>query len=124
MILRSTLFKNKKEEGMQPRELIKLGFQYFAQKDYPTAAEFFKKAIAIDSTFLAAYSALCETLNRMGEIDQAMEWVQKWLQLDPDDALAHATLSRLYVQKGMIEQAEREMAISRFLSEQQGRSDE
>ncbi len=57
---------------MSPRELIKLGFEYFAQKDYERAACYFTKALELDDTFIAAYSALAETLNRMGEIEQAM----------------------------------------------------
>ncbi len=101
---------------MTPRELIKLGFEYFAQKDYEKAACYFKKALEMDETFIAAYSALAETLNRMGNIDHAMEVVKKWLELDNNDALAHATLSRIYVQLGQIELAEKELSISKFLS--------
>jgi len=103
-------------ESMSPRELIKPWVEYFAQKDYERAACYFKKALELDVTFIAAYSALAETLNRMGEIDQAMEVVQKWLEFDNNDALAHATISRIYVQLGQIEQAEKELAISKFLS--------
>lgn len=101
---------------MMPRELIKLGFEYFAQKDYERAACYFQKALELDDCFIAAYSALAETFNRMGSIDQALEIVQRWLELDNNDALAHATLSRLYVQLGKIELAEKELAISKFLS--------
>ena len=72
----------------------------------------------MDDKFEAAYSALSESLNRVGKIDEAIPVVKRWLEVNKDDPIAHTALSRLYVQKGMIEEAEREMAISNFLSQQ------
>lgn len=103
---------------MTKQDYLNKGFQHFAEKHYEKAVIFFKKAIETDHTFEPAYSALSETLNRMGEIDQAIPVVQKWIELNKQDPLAHTALSRLYVQKGMIEEAEREMAISNFLAQQ------
>ena len=55
----------------------------------------------------------------MGKIDEAIPVVKRWLEVNKQDPIAHTALSRLYVQKGMIEEAEREMAISNFLSQQE-----
>jgi tetratricopeptide (TPR) repeat protein len=104
---------------MNKQDLLNKGFQYFAQMDYERAVVFFEKAIEIDDEFEAAYSALSESLNRMGRIDDAIPVVRKWIEINSEDPIAHTALSRLYVQKGMKEKAEEEMAISAFLSRQQ-----
>jgi len=103
---------------MNRQEFLNKGFEYFAERDYERAAILFEKAINADHSFEAAYSALSETLNRMGKIDEAIPIVQKWIEINKYDPLAHTALSRLYVQKGMIEEAEKEMAISNFLTKQ------
>ena len=104
---------------MTKQDLLNKGFQYFAQMDYERAIVFFEKAIQIDDKFEAAYSALSESLNRLGRIDEAIPFVQKWIEINGEDPIAHTALSRLYVQKGMREKAEVEMAVSAFLSEKQ-----
>jgi tetratricopeptide (TPR) repeat protein len=103
---------------LNKQEFLNKGFQYFAQRDYERAIIFFEKALEEDNTFEPAYSALSESLNRMGKIDDAIPVVQKWIEINKHDPIAHTALSRLFVQKGMIEEAEKEMAISNFLSNQ------
>jgi len=103
---------------MNKQDLLNKGFQYFAQMDYERAVVFFEKAIEMDDSFEAAYSALSESLNRMGKIDEAIPVVKKWIEINAEDPIAHSALSRLYVQKGMKDKAEEEMAISTFLSRQ------
>ncbi|HHM02106.1 MAG TPA: tetratricopeptide repeat protein [Caldithrix abyssi] len=101
---------------MGKQELLNQGFQHFARREYDQAQKLFEQAIGEDETFEAAYSALAECLNRQGEIARAIDIVQKWIAINPRDPLAHTALSRLYVQKGMIQEAEDEMAISNRLS--------
>jgi len=101
---------------MTKQELLNNGFQHFAKREYDDAKNSFKQALELDEKFEAAYSALSETLNRMGKVDDAIIVVQKWIAINPKDALAHTALSRLYVQKGMIDEAEYEMAISNQLN--------
>lgn len=97
---------------MTKQEHLSSGFQHFAKREYNLAKESFQAAIDLDEKFEAAYSALSETYNRQGDIENAMELVKKWIKINPKDPLAHTALSRLYVQKGMIMEAETEMAIS------------
>jgi tetratricopeptide (TPR) repeat protein len=111
------LFRGKK--SMTKQNLLNKGFQYFAQMDYERAIIFFEKAIQLDDTFEIAYSGLSESLNRLGRIDEAIPVVKKWIDLNGDDPIAHTALSRLYVQKGMRDKAEEEMALSVFLSKKQ-----
>ncbi len=101
------------------QQLLNKGFQYFSEREYEKAEFFFRKALEADGFFEAAYSALAETLNRMGRIDEAVRIVHQWLQYNKDNPKAHYTLSRLYVQKGMLTEAEQEMALSQRLDGQQ-----
>lgn len=104
---------------MDKQEFLNKGFEHFAEKNYERAIVLFKKALDEDDTFEPAYNALAEALNRMGRIEEAIPIVKKWIEVNKYDPIAHTALSRLYVQKGMIEEAEREMAISNFLAQQE-----
>ncbi len=103
---------------MTKQEYLTNGFQHFAQKEYENAKDCFQKALDMDEKFEAAYSALSETYNRQGDVNTAMDIVKKWIKINPKDPLAHTALSRLYVQKGMIMEAETEMAISDKLNQE------
>ncbi len=103
---------------MTAREIIKRGFEFFAQRDYEKAIYLFKKAIEVDNTFIKAYMALAEALNRTDRIDEACDVIKKWLEIDKADPLAHAALSRIYVQQGLIELAQKELALYQKLSVQ------
>jgi len=104
--------------NMNRQDLLNKGFQRFAERDYERAIVLFRKVLEIDDQFEAAYSALSEALNRTGQIDEAIPVVKRWLEINPKDPMAHAALSRLYVQKGMLAEAEQEMAASMRLSTQ------
>gem|GEM_PF-5077332 len=97
---------------LSKQDLLNKGFQHFAERNYEKAVHFFRKAIERDESFFRAYSALSETLNRMGKIDEAIPVVHRWISLEGHDPMAHSLLSRLYVQKGMFFEAEKEMALA------------
>ena len=103
---------------MDKQDFLNKGFQRFAERRYERAVLLFRKALELDSHLEPAYSGLSESLNRLGRIDEAIPIVKKWIEINRNDPLAHMALSRLYVQQGMREKAEEEMAISRFLARQ------
>ncbi|MGA1198486.1 MAG: tetratricopeptide repeat protein [Candidatus Latescibacterota bacterium] len=76
----------------------------------------FQKALEADETFFIAILGWAQALDRQGKVDDAIEQIKKAIEIAPDEALAHTSLSRLYQQKGMIPEAEAEMAISQRLS--------
>ena len=96
------------------------GLQFFARQDYGSAEKEFTSALELDPDFDLALNALGEVYTRTGELDKALPLAQKLCQLTPDDPMAHAALSRIYMQKGMIREAEEELAISNRLSMQAG----
>ena len=92
------------------------GLQSFARQDYGSAEKELKSALDLDPDFDLALNALGEVYNRTGDLDKALPLARRLCELTPDDPMAHAALSRLYMQKGMIPEAEAELAISNQLS--------
>jgi len=101
---------------MNKNELLNAGLKKFATQDYKGAISDLEKAVELDPEFDLAYNALAESYNKLGEIDKAIELAKRYVEISPKDPVAHTALSRLYVQKGMIAEAEKEMAISNQLA--------
>lgn len=101
---------------MNKTELLNSGLKKFATQDYEGAISDLDKAIELDPEFDLAYNALAESYNKLGELDKAIGIAKKYVEISPKDPVAHTALSRLYVQKGMIAEAEEEMALSNQLA--------
>ena len=102
---------------MTAKEYYMAGLGKLGTGDLDGAIAAFERAVADDASFYMARLGWAQALDRQGKIDNAIEQVNHALKIVPDEALAHTSLSRLYQQKGMIEEAEREMAISQKLSQ-------
>ncbi len=102
---------------MAAKEYYMTGLSKLGVGDMEGAIVEFERAISDDASFYMAHLGWAQALDRQGKIDEAIEQVNLALQIVPDEALAHTSLSRLYQQKGMIEEAEEEMAISHRLSQ-------
>jgi tetratricopeptide (TPR) repeat protein len=101
---------------MNKNELLNAGLKKFASLDYKGAISDLEKAVEMDPEFDLALNALAESYNKLGDLDKAIEVAKKYVEASPKDPVAHTALSRLYVQKGMIAEAEQEMAISNQLA--------
>jgi tetratricopeptide (TPR) repeat protein len=75
----------------------------------------YRESLAIDPTFTEAMHGLARALQDLQRYDEAIGVAQKITELDPDDVLAHTSLSVLYQKKGMIPEAEAEGAKARVL---------
>jgi tetratricopeptide (TPR) repeat protein len=75
----------------------------------------YRESLAIDPTFTEAMHGLARALQDLQRYDEAIVVAQKIAELDPDDVLAHTSLSVLYQKKGMIPEAEAEGAKARVL---------
>lgn len=102
---------------MTAKEYYMAGLGKLGAGDLDGAIAEFEKAVADDRSFYMARLGWAQALDRQGKIDAAIEQVNHALAIVPDEALAHTSLSRLYQQKGMIAEAEREMAISQQLAQ-------
>jgi tetratricopeptide (TPR) repeat protein len=75
----------------------------------------YKESLAADPKFTEAMHGLARALQDLGQFDEAIAVAQRIAELDPDDVLAHTSLSVLYQKKGMIPEAEAEGAKARVL---------
>ena len=75
----------------------------------------YRESLAVDPSFTEAMHGLARALQDLQRYDEAIGVAQKITQLDPDDVLAHTSLSVLYQKKGMIPEAEAEGAKARVL---------
>jgi Flp pilus assembly protein TadD len=75
----------------------------------------YRESIEADPSFTEAMHGLARALQDLQRYDEAIAVSQKITELDPDDVLAHTSLSVLYQKKGMVPEAEAEGAKARVL---------
>ena len=75
----------------------------------------YRQSLGADPAFTEAMHGLARALQDLQRYDEAIEVAQRIAELDPDDVLAHTSLSVLYQKKGMIAEAEAEGAKARVL---------
>jgi tetratricopeptide (TPR) repeat protein len=79
------------------------------------AVEEYKQAVVADPNFTDALHGLSRALQDLERFDEAIEVSKKLSEIDPDDILAHTSLSILYQKKGMVPEAEAEGNKARVL---------
>jgi tetratricopeptide (TPR) repeat protein len=79
------------------------------------AVNAYRESIAADPTFTEAMHGLARVLQDLQRYDEAITVARRIAEIDPDDVLAHTSLSVLYQKKGMIAEAEAEGAKARVL---------
>jgi tetratricopeptide (TPR) repeat protein len=75
----------------------------------------YQASLSADPTFTEAMHGLARALQDLQRYDEAIAVAQRLAEIDPDDVLAHTSLSVLYQKKGMIPEAEAEGAKARVL---------
>jgi len=86
-----------------------------ADGDREGARSEYEKSVAADPTFTEAMHGHAKVLVDLERLDEAIMVAKRIAELDPDDVLAHTSLSVIYQKKGMIEEAEAEGAKARVL---------
>ena len=88
---------------------------HYAEGRQAEAIADYEAAIATDPTFLDAMHGLARVYQDTEQFDKAIEVANRITELDPDDVLAHTSLSILYQRKGMVPEAEAEANKARIL---------
>jgi superkiller protein 3 len=96
-------------------ELFDRAVDFIADAKLDEAVKAYEEALALDADFADAWQGLALALNELGQHPRAIEAGQRLCELQPDDVLAHTTLSRLYQAAGMIPEAEAEGGKARIL---------
>jgi len=94
---------------------------YYAALDHVASGEpeqalaAYRQSLEADPNFTEAMHGMARTLQDLGQLDEAIAVAKRIAELDPDDVLAHTSLSVLYQKKGMIPEAEDEDNKARIL---------
>ena len=91
-------------------------FQHFVGGRLDEAAAGYRAALALDPNLAIAWNGLAMVLERKNDLDGAIAAAERLAALEPDDALAHTSLSRFYQRKGLIQRAEDEKALATQLA--------
>jgi tetratricopeptide (TPR) repeat protein len=75
----------------------------------------YEKCLAADPAFTEAMHGMARALQDLNRLDEAIAVAKRLAELDPEDVLAHTSLSVLYQKKGMIPEAEAEGNKARVL---------
>jgi Flp pilus assembly protein TadD len=77
--------------------------------------EEFRSSLQADPSFTEAMHGLARALQDLDQLEEAIAVAKRIAEIDPDDILAHTSLSVLYQRKGMIPEAEAEGNKARIL---------
>ncbi len=75
-----------------------------------------EKSLTLDPQYPDALETLGVFYSKVDRLDEAIEMMKRLAKVAPNHVMAHTNLSRFYVQKGMILEAEQEQAEARRLS--------
>ena len=81
----------------------------------PAATAKFREALALDPDLLDAMHGVIRALQDSGDYDQAIGAARELIARDPDDPLAHTSLSILYQHQGKVPEAEAEALKAKLL---------
>jgi tetratricopeptide (TPR) repeat protein len=87
----------------------------FGEDKLDLAIENYKKALELDPKYQDALHGLGMALFNHGRVEEAIATAKTLTEIDPDDILAHTSLSMFYQALGRIEEAEKEGNVARVL---------
>ncbi len=104
-----------KANPKEPNVHFGLGYLLWKQKVYPEAASEFQAELANDPTHVQAIVYLGDTHIQLNHPAEARPWLEKALQLDPEQSLAHLDLGILLSDAGQNDAALRELMLAEKL---------
>jgi folate-binding protein YgfZ len=93
-------------------ELYHSGVDLFQNNDSKGAIEALKQAIKFDPAFADPYESLGVILGRHDKFDEAIEWMNQLLTVNPQSVMAHTNKSLYLMKLGKIEEAEAEKSLA------------
>lgn len=105
----------------EARTHYQAGLEHYAAGRNDEAIASYRKALDVNQALAMAWNGLAMALAKSGDLPAAVDAARRYVALDPDEPLAHTSLSMLYQQQGLIPEAEAEKAISMQLQMKQTR---
>jgi len=97
------------------KDLYYAALDLMAEGQLEKAVVEYQASLVADPSFTEAMHGLARALQDLQRYDEAIAVAQRLAELEPDDILAHTSLSVLYQKKGMIPEAEAEGNKARIL---------
>ena len=88
---------------------------FLADGERERALAEYEKSVETDPSFTEAMHGQAKVLQDLNRLDEAIAVANRIAEIDPDDVLAHTSLSVIYQKKGMIPEAEAEANKARIL---------
>jgi len=104
----------------EARALYKSGIEHFAAGRTDEAIAAYRSALDLNGELAMAWNGLAMALAKSGQLEAALAAAQRYVELEPEEPLAHTSLSVLYQRLGRIAEAEDEKALSTQLQTRQG----
>ena len=100
----------------EAERLYQEALESFRSGNIQRAITVLERSLAVKPEFPDALEALGVCYSKENRLDEAIDVMKRLIKMAPNHIMAHANLSRFYVQKGMILEAEQEQAEARRLS--------
>lgn len=101
---------------MKNPSLYQEALQDFKHQNLPEAISKLETLLKEDPSAEDGFEALAICYAKAGQLDRAIETTKAWIRLNPLSKMSHVNLSRFYMEKGLIAEAEHEQAEARRLS--------
>ncbi len=101
--------------SQQAEDRYYAALDHLAHSRWDAAIAGFRAALDLAPGLLDAMHGLIRAQQDAGQLDHAIATARQLIALDPDDVLAHTSLSILYQRKGMVPEAEAESAKAKIL---------
>jgi len=102
--------------GTPAIELYKKALGLFGEGKHAEAIVAYDEALELRPDWEEALHGKAMALYKAERLDDAVAVGQRIVELNPDDAFAHTSLSIFFQRKGLIEEAEKEAAKARMIS--------
>lgn len=79
--------------------LANIGFVYYQQKKYDLAETYYRKALKANRDYVGALHGLARTYLATDRVEEAIETLEKTIELAPEAAFVHFDLANAYRQK-------------------------
>jgi tetratricopeptide (TPR) repeat protein len=86
-----------------------------AEGEHQRAVTEYEQSLSCDPSFTESMHGLARAFQDLGRLDEAIAIAKRIAEIDPEDVLAHTSLSVLYQKKGMVPEAEAEGNKARIL---------
>ena len=101
---------------MTKEEYYDQGMSEFAMAEYDKAMESYRKAVELDPAYFDAWHALGMAFLHANRIPEAIEAGKRSVEINPNDMLAHTSLSMYYMRAGDKAMAEKDKGLATVLS--------